>query len=59
MSSASLNPSVTAVTTPATNVRIDNAVLHGVVNPNGLATNTWFEWGIDNAALTGRSPTYR
>jgi lysophospholipase L1-like esterase len=41
---------------PATNVRIDNAVLHGVVNPNGLAMNAWFEWGIDNAAMTGRSP---
>ena len=45
-----------AVTMPATNVRVDNAVLHGVVNPQGLATNAWFEWGIDNAALTGRSP---
>jgi hypothetical protein len=43
---------------PATNVRIDNAVLHGVVNPNGVATNAWFEWGIDNAALTGRSPDF-
>jgi len=45
-----------AVTMPATNVRVDNAVLNGVVNPNGLATNAWFEWGIDNTALTGRSP---
>jgi lysophospholipase L1-like esterase len=44
---------------PATNVRLDNAVLNGVVNPNGLATNAWFEWGIDNAALTGRSPDFQ
>jgi len=29
-----------------------------VVNPNGLATNAWFEWGIDNTALTGRSPDF-
>jgi len=48
-----------AVTMPATNVRVDNAVLNGVINPNGLATNAWFEWGIDNAALTGRSPDFQ
>ena len=51
-------PPPKAVTMPATNVRIDNAVLNGVVNPNGQATNAWFEWGIDNAALTGRSPDF-
>jgi lysophospholipase L1-like esterase len=52
------SPPPKAVTMPATNIRIDNVVLHGVVNPNGLATNAWFEWGIDNAALTGRSPDF-
>jgi lysophospholipase L1-like esterase len=49
------SPPPKAVTMPATNVAIDNAVLNGTVNPNGLATNAWFEWGTDNGALTGRS----
>ena len=53
------SPPPKAVTMPATNVRVDDAVLNGVVNPNGLATNAWFEWGIDNAALTGRSPDFQ
>jgi len=48
-------PPPKAVTMPATNVAIDNAVLNGIINPNGLNTNAWFEWGTDNAALTGRS----
>ena len=52
-------PPPKAVTKPATNVSVDNAVLNGVINPNGLATNAWFEWGTDNAALTGRSPDFQ
>jgi hypothetical protein len=36
-----------ATTAAASNVTTDNAVLNGVANPNGLATNAWFEWGID------------
>jgi len=53
------SPPPKAVTMPATNVNVDNAVLNGVINPNGLATNAWFEWGIDNATLTGRSPDFQ
>ena len=43
------SPPPKAVTTPATNVRLDNAVLHGVVNPNGVATNAWFVAKIGRA----------
>ena len=50
------SPPPKAVTMPATNVSIDNAVLNGIINPNGLESNVWFEWGTDNSALTGRSP---
>ena len=49
------SPAPKAVTLPATNISIENAVLNGTINPNGLATNAWFEWGTDNGALTSRS----
>jgi lysophospholipase L1-like esterase len=35
---------ITSVATPA----VDNAVVSGDVNPNGLATTAWFEYGQDN-----------
>lgn len=31
---------------------IDNAFVNGSVNPNGLATTAWFEYGLDNALST-------
>jgi hypothetical protein len=31
---------------------IDNAVVNGSVNPNGLATTAWFEYGQDNSLST-------
>jgi len=31
---------------------IDNAVVNGSVNPNGLATTAWFEYGLDNTPST-------
>jgi lysophospholipase L1-like esterase len=34
-------------TTAATSITTDGAVLHGDVNPNGLTTNAWFEYGTD------------
>jgi lysophospholipase L1-like esterase len=42
---ASLPPTVS--TSAAGPVSNDNAVLNGDVNPKGLATNAWFEWGTD------------
>ncbi|HSH16011.1 MAG TPA: LamG domain-containing protein, partial [Verrucomicrobiae bacterium] len=32
-------------TLPASGVSISSAVLHGLVNPNGLETASWFDWG--------------
>jgi lysophospholipase L1-like esterase len=37
--------SPTAITAPATSITSDSAQPNGTVNPNGLATNAWFEWG--------------
>ena len=50
------SPTPSAVTLAADNVTIDNAVLKGIVNSNGLAAQAWFEWGTDNSSLTERSP---
>src|SRR4029077_20786651 len=35
----------TVTTSAATGVTTSGATLNGTVNPNGLATNAWFEWG--------------
>ncbi|HPI85215.1 MAG TPA: hypothetical protein PLR01_02495 [Bacteroidales bacterium] len=40
------NPFVTTVA--ATNVDCDGATLNGVINPNGLIVNTYFDYGSDN-----------
>ncbi|MBI1824590.1 MAG: putative Ig domain-containing protein, partial [Nitrospirae bacterium] len=37
------------ITDGATNVGTNTAVLNGQVNPNGLATSAWFEWGTTTA----------
>lgn len=37
----------TVSTLPAGPVRADSAVVNGNVNPNGSATQAWFEWGTD------------
>jgi lysophospholipase L1-like esterase len=37
----------TVSTSAADPISNDNAVLNGDVNPNGLPTNAWFEWGTD------------
>ncbi len=44
----SVRPSVpTATTSPENTPGIDNALINGNVNPNGLATTAWFEYGED------------
>lgn len=40
-------PPPTAATTAATSITSDSATVNGTVNPNGLATEAWFEWGTD------------
>jgi hypothetical protein len=45
-----------ASTGAATGVTSSAATLHGTVNPNGFATNAWFEWGTD-PALAGAAGT--
>ncbi|HEY6766856.1 MAG TPA: hypothetical protein VI386_19010, partial [Candidatus Sulfotelmatobacter sp.] len=45
--SSALNPpSVT--TSDASGIAGDGATLTGTINPNGAATNFWFEWGTSN-----------
>ena len=49
-------PAVT--TAAATSLTIDAATLPGAVNPNGLATNAWAEWGTE-PTLDTCTPTSR
>jgi hypothetical protein len=42
----------TTTTTPASSITINSATLLGDVNPNGLATTAWFEYGQDNTFTT-------
>jgi hypothetical protein len=44
-------------TLAATSVSKNTATLNGNVNPNGLSTNAWFEWGTDPALTTYSSTT--
>ncbi len=46
-------PSVT--TLAATSVSAGAATVNGNVNPNGLATDVWFEWGTDPTLVTSSS----
>jgi lysophospholipase L1-like esterase len=41
------NPPPSATTVDADTILEDRAVLNGTVNPNGVATDAWFEWGTD------------
>ncbi len=41
----------------ATSVTTSGAVLNGGVNPNGLATTAWFEWGTSPTLATFSSTT--
>ena len=48
------------VTLPATQITSSNATLNGTVNPVGLATTIWFEWGATTGyGNTTRSPNPR
>jgi hypothetical protein len=42
----------TATTLTTTGVGTTGATLNGSVNPNGLATDAWFEWGTSSSLVT-------
>jgi hypothetical protein len=46
--SAVFGPAPVVTTTAATTISTTSATLNGSVNPNGLATTGWFEWGVDS-----------
>ncbi|MFH1231522.1 MAG: hypothetical protein V1709_08525 [Planctomycetota bacterium] len=48
--STSQKPSVT--TNPATDVTVVSAILNGIVNPKGFATDVYFEYGITTTPIT-------
>ena len=45
----------TATTNAATSITISSADLNGVVNPNGTATDAWFEYGTDPTLSTRKN----
>jgi YVTN family beta-propeller protein len=49
------NPLAFVTTTTASSVAMTTATLNGTVNPNGIATNGWFEWGTDPTLTTNSS----
>ncbi len=49
------NPPI-ITTQPASNVTANSATLNGTVNPNGCATNAWFEYGTTGAYGGQTSP---
>ena len=51
-SSSTPSPVPEVTTAAATSINVDNAVLNGTVNPSGLATTYWFEWGTSSVLAT-------
>jgi phosphodiesterase/alkaline phosphatase D-like protein len=49
----------TATTLVATAVGATSATLNGNVNPNGLATDAWFEWGTSPSLVTYNTSSSR
>ncbi|MDT4955975.1 MAG: hypothetical protein QOJ02_4113 [Acidobacteriota bacterium] len=49
--------SPTVTTAAAGTVTSSSATLSGSVNPNGLATNAWFEWGTDSTLSSNNNLT--
>jgi len=45
-------PPPTATTQAATSITATAALLNGTVNPNGVSTDAWFEWGTDPTLAT-------
>jgi len=49
----------TVATNAATNIASTSATLNGSVNPNGLASTAWFEWGTSSTLATYASTPSR
>ena len=49
---SSAPPTPVVVTGSATGITNVGATLNGTVNPNGLATEAWFEWGTSPTLAT-------
>ncbi len=49
---SSAPPTPVVVTGSATGITNNGATLNGTVNPNGLATEAWFEWGTSATLAT-------
>lgn len=49
------NPVPTTTTSTQTNVTSNAATLNGIINPNGVTTSGWFEWGTDPTLATSNS----
>ena len=49
----------TAITDAATGITTSSATLHGTVNPNGLATDAWFEWGTEPSLTSFTETTHQ
>ena len=47
-----------AATNAATNISTNSATLNGAANPNGEATNMWFEWGFTSSNLTNTTASH-
>ena len=50
-------PAPNASTNPANSIAINSAMLSGDVNPNGVSTAAWFEWGTSPTLATFSSTT--
>jgi hypothetical protein len=48
-------PAPTVTTSAASSVTTTTATLNGSANPNGIATNAWFEWGTDSTLATNNA----
>ncbi|HEY6191176.1 MAG TPA: YCF48-related protein [Bacteroidota bacterium] len=47
----------TVTTTAASSVTTSSATMNGTVNPNGVSTTAWFEWGTSSTLSTFTSTT--
>ena len=52
-----ITPQAPSVTTLKATIEDCQVTLHGIVNPNGLLTTTWFEYGTASSTYNGTSST--
>ena len=56
---SSSSPAPEVVTVSPSSVSLDNAVLNGTVNPNGVATTAWFEYGTSSSLVTSTETAHQ